>query len=183
MNYTPLVFSKLPVPPQLPRSTTDAISNLDMDGPAIRAMTDFSKECPITALEQHTIEEALQTMVHSGVRSLLVVRKKHVTGLLTSYDIQGERPIQFLQSDHCPPDRHLHSAVLVSDVMTPWDALPTLTIDRLLEARAGDLLITFSQIQQSHLLVIQSCEEPGSCTVRGLISRTRLQRQLSPARM
>lgn len=178
MNYRPLVFSKLPVPPQLPRSSTDDVSKLDIDDPAIRAMTDFSKECPITALEQHTIEEALQTMVHSGVRSLLVVRKERVTGLITSYDIQGERPIQFLQSDHCPPDRHLHSAVLVSDVMTPWDVLPTLPIDRLLDARAGDLLTTFSQIQQSHLLVIQSCEEPGTCTVRGLISRTHLQRQL-----
>lgn len=179
MHYASITLSKLPEPPQLPQASRIFVPEIKIDDPAIAAMTDFSKDCPITALEQHTIDEALQTMKHSGVHSLLVVSKERVTGLITSFDIQGERPIQFLQSEHCPPDRRVHSAILVGDIMTAWNALPILSLKNLVKARAGDLMVTFAEVKQSHLLVTDTSDkEDSACVVRGLISRMRLQQQL-----
>ena len=42
-------------------------------------------------------------MIRFGVRALLVVRDQRTMGLITSYDIQGERPLQFLQELELQP--------------------------------------------------------------------------------
>jgi CBS-domain-containing membrane protein len=50
--------------------------------------------------EERQIDESLQDMIRHGVRALLVTREDRVTGLITSYDIQGEKPLQFLQNSN-----------------------------------------------------------------------------------
>ena len=61
-------------------------------------------------------------MIRLGVRALLVYEESRVIGLSTSHDIQGERPIQVLQSSN----HRLHHDIRVADVMTPWAALRVL---------------------------------------------------------
>ena len=60
--------------------------------PAVRVVTDFMLEQPLTVAEDRLIDEALREMIVAGVRAL-VVHGDLVTGLITSYDIQGERPL------------------------------------------------------------------------------------------
>ena len=71
-------------------------ARLELTDPAIHVVTDFVWEPPVTVREEITIDDALREMIRAGVRALLVVRDEVVTGLITSYDIQGERPLQFL---------------------------------------------------------------------------------------
>jgi len=55
-------------------------------------MTDFTREPPATVTEDRSIDDALEDMVIAGVHALLVVRGDLVSGIITSYDIQGDRP-------------------------------------------------------------------------------------------
>src|ERR1700733_8446960 len=84
----------------LPRRSVSDGQFLDLNDPAILAVTDFTREHPATVDEERQIDDALADMVRLGVRALLVVREQRIIGLITSYDIQGERPLQFLQTSN-----------------------------------------------------------------------------------
>ena len=58
----------------------------------MHVVTDFLLEQPVTVPEERSIDDALREMIRGGVRALLVMRGEVVTGLITSYDIQVERP-------------------------------------------------------------------------------------------
>ena len=116
-------------------------------------------------------------MLRAGVRALLVLEEGRMLGLITSYYIQGERPIQFLQSPACIHDSCLHRDVRVADIMTPLEQLPTLELRAVQSARVGELLETFKRAEQTHLVVVESRPNEASL-VGGLISRTRVERGL-----
>jgi len=141
--------------------------------PAVLAITDFTHEAPITVDEDRQIDAALEDMVRFGVRALLVVRDRRIVGLITSYDIQGERPLQFLQNSNY---EH-HRDVRVGHIMTPWNDLLAIDWKDVQAARAGDLLDTLRRVGRSHLLVVERPSASRS-VVRGLASRSRLERQV-----
>src|ERR1700721_3700707 len=84
----------------LPRRSVSDGQFLDPGDPAIYAITDFTREHPVTVDEERQIDDALHDMIHLGVRAMLVLREQRIVGLITSYDIQGERPLQFLQQSN-----------------------------------------------------------------------------------
>jgi hypothetical protein len=65
----------------------------------------------------------------------------------------------------------------VGDIMTEWEDLPTLDWQTVQTAKISDLLEIFDGIGVMHLLVVQS-DERGADVLRGLISRSRIERQL-----
>jgi len=69
---------------------------LRVNDPASRAMTDFDRVPAFTVSEDAAIDHALDDMFRFGVRALLTIRDGKVTGLLTSYDIQGKRPSELM---------------------------------------------------------------------------------------
>src|SRR5487761_1913324 len=87
VSLTPSKIDGIGVLPQ--REATDEQA-LDDGDPAVLAITDFTREHPITVEEDRQIDAALEDMIRFGVRALLVVRERRIVGLLTSYDIQGE---------------------------------------------------------------------------------------------
>ena len=145
-----------------------------LDDPAVLVTTDFRQTPPITVPEHRLIDEALRDMVRFGVRALLVTRDDAVTGLITSYDIQGERPLQFLQGSTFSR----HAEIEVGHIMTPWEQGPMLEWSMLEAARVSDVLEIFAGTAATHLMVVES-PTIGAATVRGMISRTQTQRQLS----
>jgi CBS domain-containing protein len=145
---------------------------------ALHAMTDFTSKFAITVAPDRQIDAALGDMVRLGVRALLVVRADNVIGLITSYDIEGPRAARFAER----PDVTRREDILVSDIMTEWDDLPTLDWRTVQTARIADLLEIFEGIGVMHLLVVES-DERGADVVRGLISRTRIERHLRGRRV
>jgi len=105
----------------LPRRSVFDGQFLDPSDPAIHAITDFTREHPVTVDEERQIDAALEDMIRFGVRALLVMRDQRIVGLVTSYDIQGERPLQFLQSS----TYSRHQDIRVGHIMTPWHKLLT----------------------------------------------------------
>jgi len=146
------------------------------EDPAVHAITDFRRDFPVTIDPRRSIDDALGEMIHLGVRALLVEHERRLVGLITSYDIQGEKPMQFLLSSTLGR----HEELRVEHVMTPWDRLRALDWDTLESARAIDLLRVFEETGLTHLVIIESA--PTQVVVRGLASRARLQRQLSHRR-
>ncbi len=67
---------------------------LEPDDPAVYAMTDFRRECPICVPPSRSIDEALEDMNRLGIHALLVTEPQDSTshdqmlGLITSYRIQ-----------------------------------------------------------------------------------------------
>ena len=162
----------------LPRRSVADGQYLDPRDPAIHALTDFTREHPVTVEAERQIDDALNDMIRLGVRALLVYNEQRIVGLVTSYDIQGERPIQFLQSSNY---RH-HRDIRVADIMTPWENLLAMDWERIQSASAGDLLRVFEETGLTHLIVIEHDRTSSSAVVRALVSRARLARQLTGPR-
>jgi CBS domain-containing protein len=158
----------------LPRRTVADGQSLSLNDPALLAITDFTREYPVTVADDRQIDDALGDMVSLGVRALLVRRDHRIVGLLTSYDIQGERPMQFLQSSN---SRH-HHEIRVADIMTPWDALKAIHWGTLQAMSAGDLLHLLEEANLTHAIVVEA-HRGTPCVVRALVSRARLIRQLT----
>ena len=158
----------------LPRRSVSDGQFLDPGDPAIHAITDFTREHPVTVDEERQIDDALGDMIHLGVRAMLVLHEQRIVGLITSYDIQGERPLQFLQTSTYTR----HREIRVGHIMTPWDKLLAVDWDSIQSARAGDLLRVLDEAGLTHLLVIERGKKNTSPIVRALVSRARLARQL-----
>jgi len=159
-----------------PRMLLDG-RGLAPDDPAVYAITDFTRDYPVTVDPERSIDDALLEMIHLGVRALLVERERRLLGLITSYDIQGEKPMQFLLSSTFGR----HEDLRVAHIMTPWDRLRALDWHALESARAADLLRVFESSGLTHLLVIEA-GSGARVLVRGLASRARLLRQLAHLR-
>jgi CBS domain containing-hemolysin-like protein len=162
----------------LPRRSVSDGQFLSMSDPAIHAITDFTREHPVTVDEERQIDAALEDMIRLGVRAMLVVREQRIVGLITSYDIQGERPLQFLQSSNYTR----HQDIRVGHIMTPWHRLLAVDWGSIQVARAGDLLRVLEEAEMTHLLVIEGGKKGAPPIVRALVSRARLTRQLQGLR-
>jgi len=157
----------------LPRRSSSSDQRVKLTDPAANVMNDFAREYPVTVDEDRQIDSALADMIRLGVRALLVVRERKVVGFITSYDIEGERPLQCIQR----LNYSYRQDIQVGDVMTPWADLQTLNWRAVKDASAGNLLEVFRETDLMHILVVETATDAATC-VRGLFSRTRLERQL-----
>jgi len=159
--------------PRKSRPSEPAEARLALTDPAIRVVTDFVWEPPATVSEETTIDDALREMIRAGVRALLTVHEGMVTGLITSYDIQGERPLQFLTAS----GYQRHDEIEVRHIITPWERVTTLDWQALARAQLSDLAAFFRSAQVTHVVIVQFADA-GETFVRGLVSRARLVRHL-----
>ncbi len=168
-------------PPELPNRAY-------LTSPAIEVMTDFNHIQPRTTRAEASIDDALKNMKRVGVRLLLVEdADRNIVGIVSSYDIQGEKPIKLVQES-----RISRSEIRVSDIMTPQADIEALHMLSVRNAQVGHIVATLRALEQRHLLVVQSAEgngEPadeealpsigsGKQVVRGLFSSSQIGRQL-----
>jgi CBS-domain-containing membrane protein len=150
--------------------------------PAPLAMTDFRNGPMITTPASTSIELALQQMKLSGARFTFVVDERGaLVGSATSYDIQGEKPIRFMQS----LDRSLGTGawrdVTVEDIMEPvaeWQVLEHSAVARL---TIGDVASLMADAGRRYLVVVERTKDGEARQVRGLFSGARIQMLLGTA--
>ena len=164
----------------LPRARREC--TLTRSSPGVEAMTDFCAETPVCVSPGRHIDDALQNMIQAGIRSLLVVDEAAVLGLITAADILGTRPIQFLQNPLCESHPCRHQDVHVADIMTPWAQLRLMDYHCVTAASAGELEDQFRGTDTTHMLIVERAVN-GTGQVRGLLSRSRLLRQLGTHRV
>jgi len=148
-----------------------------IDSPALDVMTDLTQVKAATVHPSATLRHAEQTMVYQGVRMLCVVGDMPaVEGLITTTDLQGETQMRLVH------ERNIHyDDLCVADVMTNLSMLDAIDYERMRTATVGDVVATLKRFGRNHLLVVQDATALAPRRVRGVISRTQIERQLGEA--
>jgi CBS-domain-containing membrane protein len=96
-----------------------------------------------------------------------------VLGLITSTDIQGEKPLQFHQSLHLRFEE-----IMVRDIMTPQNQLEVLHMEDVMRASVADIVKTLTAIGRHHALVLDENRRKGCPAIRGIFSVSQIGKQL-----
>lgn len=145
------------------------------DSPAMHVFTDFKERTPETISPDCKIDEALNEMRMTKVKSLLVVEENSevILGLVSSRDLQSMLTgIRAHEQGVSPKD------LTVGMMMRKAEELPTIDYKDLSNARVGHIVRLVHELGVMHLLVTEESEETGEITVRGIFSATRISRQL-----
>ena len=155
--------------PKLKETVTLASSALDV-------MTDLAVIKAETIEPKITLTDAEKVMINRGVRALFVTSNfPCIDGLVTASDILGEKPQKLVN------ERNLRFQDLtVQDVMTDLPHLDVVDYDEVKNSMVADLVATFAKLKCTHILVVQAAKIQGPARIRGVISLTQLERQLSP---
>lgn len=142
--------------------------------PARSVMTDLTHVRAATISPDMPLAQARQTMIHQGVRLLFVVNEMPwVGGLITSTDLEGERPLQVITQRGTR-----YEDLTVRDVMSPLPDLDAIDLEDLAHADVGKVVATIQQLGRRHLLVVQKAGSHHGPQVRGVISQAQIERQL-----
>ncbi|MDH3637536.1 MAG: CBS domain-containing protein [Gammaproteobacteria bacterium] len=144
-----------------------------LDSPALDVMTDFELVRPITITPDTTISRALERMKKAGVRLLLVTDERdEIIGMITAYDIQGEKPIKYAEEY-----RVENSALTVRMIMTPLDQIQVLNMLSVRDSQVGHIIETLRELEQQHVLAVE-IDDVGQQRVRGLFSASQISKYL-----
>ncbi|MBL8251009.1 MAG: CBS domain-containing protein [Candidatus Competibacter sp.] len=152
---------------QLPEHVTE-------DDPAVNVMTDLSQVTAYTTELATPINKALETMVKRGVRMLLVRDADgQIVGLITSRDIEGDKPNRILAKAG-----GAWEDLLVADIMTLKPKLEVLLMEDVAKARVGDIIATLRHVNRQHAMALDTDPRTGKPAVRGIFSLSQIGLQL-----
>jgi CBS-domain-containing membrane protein len=156
------------------QSKQPAAERVTLDSPALLVMTDLELVRAATVRPEETLHMARQHMIHQGVRLLFVVSEMPcVDGLITTTDLDGERPLKVISR------RSVHyDDLVVADVMSPLDTLDAVGMDHLRRATVAKVVATIRHLGRRHMLVVDHGQDGQTPVLRGIISQAQIERQL-----
>jgi CBS domain-containing protein len=150
---------------------------VELGSPALQVMTDLSQMRAATTQPSTSLREAEQVMIYQGVRMLFVVTDMPVVeGLVTTTDLHGDKQVRVVHERGVRYDD-----LCVADVMTETAKLDAVDYGRLKTATVGDAIATLKRHGRNHLLVVEAATAQAQCRLRGVISRSQIERQLGVA--
>ena len=143
--------------------------------PALSVMTDFRERASITVPQGASIDAALEHMKHTGVRCAFAIDTRHrvVVGMITAYDITGERPMR-----HVRDVGGKHDEILVRDIMQPLAEVKVVDIGAIERATVASVARLLEESRLSHIPVMETSAN-GERRLRGLLSAAKIKRLLS----
>ncbi len=165
-----------PLPKNLPIHPPDMLHlrKIGLGSPALNAMTDFKSDRAITISTHESIETAHRKMKEKGIRLLIAVDLHgHVHGLLSVADIQGEKPIRYIQQFG-----GTRKDITVEDIMISERDLEVLAIEDVRHMKVGDIVETFKKLERMHAMVVETRGEVEERRVCGIFSLNQIARQL-----
>ncbi len=145
-----------------------------LQSPALEVMTDLTHVKAATTQPSTSLRQAEQLMIYQGVRMLFVVTDMpSLEGLVTSTDLRGDAQMRAVHERQARYDD-----LCVADVMTGLANLEAIDFARLQAARVGHLVATLQRHGRHHLLVVEAASAETPRRVRGVISRSQIERQL-----
>ena len=172
MAYRSLELSRLDTRVAYHRPTQVYDSHVGLDSPGYAVMTDLARVTTSTIGPMAGIDEANARMIAHGVRMLLVTDEDELTlGLITTTDILGEKPLNYLREVGGN-----HGEILVEDIMTPYDHLEVMQLTDVLNATVGDVIATLKRVGRQHALVVDSEGQGLAPRIRGIFSTTQIGR-------
>jgi CBS domain-containing protein len=143
--------------------------------PALSVMTDFRERSSVTVPELITIDAALEHMKHTGVRCAFAVDEalRQVVGLITAYDIMGEKPMR-----HMRLTSTVRAQVLVKDLMLRLPDWHVAQIKQIETQTVAAVARLFDETLLTHVVVMET-DEHGAQRLRGILSAAKVRRLLS----
>jgi signal-transduction protein with cAMP-binding, CBS, and nucleotidyltransferase domain len=160
------------------RITCDTPNHEDIiiteNDPAITVMTDFTETTPVIIEADANLNAALQKMKAQSIRLLLVSgEQNHIIGVITAYDIQSEKPVQY-GADNKIAVSEIQTAML----MTPLEQTPAFDFAFVKQALVRHVIHTMKELERPHTLVIETQDEQ---RIRGVFSTSRISKLLGRA--
>lgn len=148
--------------------------SVTLASPALAVMTDLALVRAATVRPEESLLMAREHMIHQGVRLLFVVSDMPcVEGLITTTDLDGERPMQVIAR------RGVHyDDLVVGDVMSPLASLDAVDVAHLRHATVAKLIATIRHLGRRHMLVVDHGQDGQTPVLRGVISQAQIERQL-----
>lgn len=173
-NYKPLHFHHLESSVSYFRPRQDLPDRVKITSPAIDTMTDLRQITAVMVSLTTPLDMALERMIKGSVRMLLVTDADgKVQGLITSRDMQGEKPLKILEKTG-----GTRKDLVVGDLMTMKSKLEVLMMGDVLRATVGDIIATLKEVDRQHAIVVDSDPYTGELAVRGIFSLAQIGRQL-----
>jgi CBS domain-containing protein len=147
--------------------------------PATSIMTDFRESAFFTVDSGELIVDALEKMKHAGLRSAFVMDRnsEKLLGMITAYDIMGEKPLRYLQSTGLVK----HTDIQVADIMEDIKDMVVIDLDEVKQADVQDVLDVLQKCGRTHLPVVEISEEKET-RLRGLFSTSKVLRLTEDSR-
>jgi CBS-domain-containing membrane protein len=174
MNPNILPSFHFPAGTRFAQSQPVTAPSVTLASPALSVMTDLALVRAATVRPEESLLMAREHMIHQGVRLLFVVSDMPcVEGLITTTDLDGERPMQVISRRGVK-----YEELTVKDVMSSLASLDAIDLDELAHADVAKVVATLQQLGRRHLLVVQKAGSQHGPQVRGVISQAQVERQL-----
>lgn len=171
-NYQELKIKPLQVAATLCEPDFYPHGTVSLEDPAINVMTDLTTVTAVTISPSSTLDEATDQMLKMKVKLLFVTDSRNqIIGLITYSDLQGERPIQFQQSNGVS-----RNEICVLDIMTGIETIEVMEWSVVETARVGDIALTMKKLNRQHALVLDHPAD--ACRIRGIFSTSLLSKLL-----
>ena len=168
--YQPLSLHRLESGSRYFRPKQQLPWRITTDDPALSVMTDLSQVTAFTAELSTPLDKGLDIMIKRGIRILLVCDADgNIVGLLTSRDIDGDKPERILAKAG-----GVREDLRVADIMTLRPKLEALLMEDVRRARVGDIIATLREVGRQHALVLDDDPETGKPAVRGIFSLSQI---------
>lgn len=153
-------------PPQQERVT--------LESPGMAVMTDLTQVRAATVPPDSGLAQAELMMIHQGVRLLFVVTQMPaVDGIVTAADLQGEKPLRLVSQRLVK-----FEDLCVADVMTPLSDIDAIDFASLRRASVAQVIAALLNTGRAHMLVIEAASATAPMRIRGVISKTQIERQI-----
>ena len=177
MSHSSLSTFRLPPGASIAQAQPPQIAAVTPASNALDVMTDLTLVRAATVAPGSTLAQAEADMIHQGVRLLFVVRAMpSVEGIITSGDLHGDRPMRLVSQRGVKYDE-----LTVEDAMTPLSSIDAVDYLTLKHATVAELADTLVHNGQLHLLIVEHASATHPARIRGIISKTQLERQLGAA--
>ncbi len=172
-NYQELEITQLQVAATLCEPSFYPEGTVSLGDPAINVMTDLNNVAAVTISPSCMLDEATDRMIKMKVKLLFVTDSKNrIIGLLTYSDLQGERPIQFQQSNGVS-----RNEICVLDIMTGIETIDVIAWPMVEKALVGDIAMTMKKMNRQHALVLENPSDD-IYQIRGIFSTSLLSKSL-----
>lgn len=156
---------------------------VELTDPASSVMTDFRVRALFKVNPEDTIDEALNKMKIAGLRIGFVIdsASEKIVGMITSYDIMGEKPMRYLQSVGFADRGVTHKDIKVKDIMEKTEDWISVDMHNVETVNVQALLDAFQKTGRTHLPVLDTVEGKEH-RLRGLFSSAKVLRLTDFAR-
>lgn len=164
----------------LPHCSIAEVPTMKLTDSALNVMTDLTKTPAFSIGLDKQVDHALLYMKTVGVKLLFVLDQDGgLAGLVTAYNIMGEKPMLYLQSMDCNHTTCTRSDVRVKNVMIPTSHWEVINYSDIQNANIAQIVAAFKAAGRRHLVVKGNSEDCPKSIVHGIFSASRVEQVTS----